>query len=326
MRGCAIERVITRARDGATLMNLNYADMQPELRALGIRRPALAELLHEAARAAGAAIHFGVAIEKFSEEPDHVSLLERGSAKTHGPFDLALVCNGLNSRLRDSVSPGAKVRPHARGVFSVVAALPASLSSDVLLQSLNGMRDGVGMLPIGCGDGTTPLVSFFWNARASELPRLEAEGYGAVVRVHRRLLSRGGRAAAQLQRIRCAHLVDHGRRHAAPLARRPHAGDGRRRARVEPATRVRRNDGAARCGSVEPGLARTMAPTPFPPRWRPIKPAANRRSIATRASAASGRVSMAPASRRCGVACSSAAANGFPALRRRLLQTRLRLR
>ncbi len=179
VRGCAIERVVTRARDGTKLMNLNYEDMQPELRALGIRRPVLAELLHEAAEAAGATIHFDVAAEKFSEESDHVSLLERGSAKTHGPFDLALVCNGLNSRLRDSVAPSGKLRPHARGVFSVVAALPASLSSEVLLQSLNGMRDGVGMLPIGSGNGTTPLVSFFWNARASELPRLEAEGYGA---------------------------------------------------------------------------------------------------------------------------------------------------
>ncbi|HEU5135890.1 MAG TPA: NAD(P)/FAD-dependent oxidoreductase [Steroidobacteraceae bacterium] len=177
-RGCAIERVVTRARDGATLMNLRYTDMQPELRALGIRRPSLASLLHEAARDAGATIHFGVAIEKVDERPDRVSLNERGG-RTHGPFDLALVCNGLNSRLRDGVAPGAKLRAHARGVYSVVAPLPASLSGEVLLQSLNGMRDGVGMLPIGRGDGATPLVSFFWNARASDLPALETEGYAA---------------------------------------------------------------------------------------------------------------------------------------------------
>jgi len=177
-RGCAIERVVTRARDGATLMNLRYADLQPELRALGIRRPALAGVLHEGARSAGAGIHFDVAIEAISEDGSKVSLIERG-AKTHGPFDLALVCNGLNSRLRDSVATGAKLRPHARGVFSVVAPLPASLSSEVLLQSLNGMRDGVGMLPIGHGEGAPSLVSFFWNARAGDLPHLEAEGYGA---------------------------------------------------------------------------------------------------------------------------------------------------
>ena len=178
-RGCAIERVVTRARDGARLMSLNYTDARPGLRALGIRRPALASLLHEAASSVGAVLHFGVAIEELSEQSDRVSLLERGSAKTHGPFDVVLICNGLNSRLRDSVSPGARLRPHARGVFSVVAPLPAALSSDVLLQSMNDWRDGVGLLPIGRGGGTTPLVSFFWNARASDLPRLETEGYAA---------------------------------------------------------------------------------------------------------------------------------------------------
>jgi len=178
-RGCPIDRVVARARNGATLMNLQYEDMRSGLHALGIRRPALADLLHTAAHSAGAAIHFSVTIEKISADADHVSLLERGSAKTHGPFDLALVCNGTHSRLRDNVASGANLRPHARGVFSVVAPLPASLSGDVLLQSLNGMRDGVGLLPIGRGDGATPLVSFFWNARERDRPRLEAEGYAA---------------------------------------------------------------------------------------------------------------------------------------------------
>jgi 2-polyprenyl-6-methoxyphenol hydroxylase-like FAD-dependent oxidoreductase len=178
-QGCVIDRMVARARGGATLMNLRFADLRPELHALGIRRPALAHLLYEAARSAGATIHFDVAIDKISEGAHGVSLLERGSATTHGPLDLALVCNGLNSRLRDSVSGGAELFPHARGVFSVVAPLPASLSGNVLLQSLNGMRDGVGLLPIGHSDGTTPLVSFFWNARESELPQLEVEGYGA---------------------------------------------------------------------------------------------------------------------------------------------------
>ncbi|HEY6124291.1 MAG TPA: NAD(P)/FAD-dependent oxidoreductase, partial [Steroidobacteraceae bacterium] len=177
-RGCAIERVVARSR-GARRMDLNYADLRPGLCALGIRRPALAALLHDAARSAGAVFHFGVAVERLSEAPDHVSLLERGGSTAHGPFDIAVICNGLNSRLRDRVSPGAKVRPHSRGVFSVVAPMPAGLSGEVLLQAMNGWRDGVGLLPIGRGDGATPLVSFFWNARESDRPRLETDGYPA---------------------------------------------------------------------------------------------------------------------------------------------------
>jgi 2-polyprenyl-6-methoxyphenol hydroxylase-like FAD-dependent oxidoreductase len=177
-RGCAIERVVARSR-GSQVMNLNYTDLRPDLRALGIRRPALAKLLHDAARSAGTVVHFGIAIEKFIEKSDQVALLERGGATIHGPFDIALVCNGMNSRLRDSVSPGARVRPHARGVYSVVAPLPASLSNDVLLQAMNGWSDGVGLLPIGRDGGPTALVSFFWNASKSDLPRIEAQGYPA---------------------------------------------------------------------------------------------------------------------------------------------------
>jgi 2-polyprenyl-6-methoxyphenol hydroxylase-like FAD-dependent oxidoreductase len=177
--GCPIERMVARARNGARLMNLHYADLRPELRALGIRRPVLASLLLDAARSAGGVIHFGTAIEGFHEESQQISLVMRGGTKTHRPFDVALVCDGSTSRLRESVSPGAKVRVNPRGVFSVVAPLPASVSGDVLLQCLNGMQDAVGLLPIGRGAGGVPLVSFFWNARAIDQPQREAAGYGA---------------------------------------------------------------------------------------------------------------------------------------------------
>lgn len=177
--GCAVNRVAARARTGAPLMDLRYADLRADLRGLGIRRPALARLLLEAARTAGAEIHFGAGIGSVREEADRITVVERGTADTHGPFDVALVCDGTYSSLRDTVSPGAHVRVHPRGVYSVVAPLPASLSGDTLLQCLNDMRDGAGLLPIGCADGETPLVSFFWNALATDRPRLEAGGYGA---------------------------------------------------------------------------------------------------------------------------------------------------
>jgi 2-polyprenyl-6-methoxyphenol hydroxylase-like FAD-dependent oxidoreductase len=106
-------------------------------------------------------------------------LIERDESRIHGPFDLVLVCDGTGSRLREHTVVGAKVRPHARGVFSVVVPMPASLAADTLLQRVNAMRDGAGLLPIGRGMGNQPLASFFWNARSDELQRLKETGFTA---------------------------------------------------------------------------------------------------------------------------------------------------
>ena len=114
--GTPITRMVARERSGKQLMDLRYADLDPDLRALGIRRPALASLLLEAAQSAGVAVHFGVPLAGLREERG-VSLIERDGSRVRGPFDLALVCDGTGSRLREHAVAGVKVRPHPRGVF-----------------------------------------------------------------------------------------------------------------------------------------------------------------------------------------------------------------
>lgn len=177
-RGRAIDRVISRSRKGAMLMELRYADLRPELWALGIRRATLAGLLLDAARAAGCTVRSGAPITGLKEDFAQVSLNERDGT-AHGEFDCALVCDGLNSRLRQQVAPVARVAVHEHGVFSVVAPLPAALSGGALLQRLDGMRDAIGLLPIGRDAEAIELVSFFWNARAADVPALKAAGYPA---------------------------------------------------------------------------------------------------------------------------------------------------
>jgi 2-polyprenyl-6-methoxyphenol hydroxylase-like FAD-dependent oxidoreductase len=174
--GSAIEKIVTRARDGATLMDLPYAELRPQLHALGIRRPMLAALLLEAARTAGADLRFDAAVEALDERPGAVWLGVRGSAGKQGPFDLVLLCDGMYSRLRKLVGP-AKVRVHRRGVYSLVAPLPARMPADTLLQRLDGMRDAVGLLPIGRATGAMPLVSFFWDSDTRGRAKLEGRGF-----------------------------------------------------------------------------------------------------------------------------------------------------
>jgi 2-polyprenyl-6-methoxyphenol hydroxylase-like FAD-dependent oxidoreductase len=178
--GCAIERIVTRARDGGDLMNLAYAELRPGLEALGIRRPMLAALLLEAARAAGAEVCFGAAVEKI-EARAGASWLELRGADPRGPYDLVLLCDGMHSRLRQSVAR-ARVRVNPLGVYSLVAPLPPGLPPHALLQRVDGTRDAVGMLPIGRAAGSQPLVSFFWDVRMRGRAPLEARGFEAWCR------------------------------------------------------------------------------------------------------------------------------------------------
>jgi len=135
--------------------------------------------LLDAAMAAGVRLTTRRGIEALEDQPDGISLVERLTRAAHGPFDLALVCDGLNSRLRAGVADGAEMRPHRQGVYSVVAALPDSVPPNLLVQRLDGLRDAVGLLPIGNAGGDKPLVSFFWNAPVSGRAALEAGSYDA---------------------------------------------------------------------------------------------------------------------------------------------------
>jgi 2-polyprenyl-6-methoxyphenol hydroxylase-like FAD-dependent oxidoreductase len=136
----------------------------------------LAALLLESARAAGANVHFELGIEEVEDGQDAAWVRTRDTKERLGPYDLVLIGNGMFSRLRGAVGE-ARVRMHRRGVYSLVAPLPDGMARNALLQRLDGLRDAVGLLPIGRGTGQTPLVSFFWNAEARERPALEARGF-----------------------------------------------------------------------------------------------------------------------------------------------------
>ena len=177
--GSRITRIVARRLDGRERMHLRYTDLRSDLHALGIRRPALAALLQDAAVAAGASLHFDAIIGALRRQDDQVLLDERDTGKVHGPFDLALVGNGVRSRLRDGVIPGARVRPHLRAVYSVMLPLASNMDPDTLLQRPLDNRDAVGLLPVGHGGGAQPQMSFFWHVHPDLLPQLHAAGYPA---------------------------------------------------------------------------------------------------------------------------------------------------
>jgi len=177
--GSAITRIVARRIDGSERMHLRYSELSPGLHSLGIRRPALARLLRDTAVAARAGFHFGSAIGNLHRRDGQVWLQERDRAREHGPFDLAVVGNGVRSRLRDSLIPDARVRPHLRGVYSAMLPMSVTLDPDTLLQRPHGNIDAVGLLPVGYSGGSEPQMSFFWHVHPAELAQLHAAGYPA---------------------------------------------------------------------------------------------------------------------------------------------------
>src|SRR4051812_25725658 len=176
--GCAVERIVTRARAGNTVMELPYDELRPHLHALGIRRPTLAALLLETARAAGAQVRFEAAVERLEHRPAATWLELRSGGDKHGPFDLGLLCDGMYSRLRASVAR-ARVSVHRQGGYLLGGPMPAGPPPRALVQRLDGSHDAVGLLPIGRAAGSLPLVSFFWDVRTRDRAALEARGFDA---------------------------------------------------------------------------------------------------------------------------------------------------
>jgi 2-polyprenyl-6-methoxyphenol hydroxylase-like FAD-dependent oxidoreductase len=170
-RGSPIERVVARRGD-AVLTDLRYADLQPGLHALGIRRPALAQILSDATRTAGAALRFGEAVSAVERRGKGVAVRVADATRE---YDLALICDGTGSRLRDVVGV-ARVRPHATGVFTSIGAAPAGLDAHALLQRI-GDGDAAGILPVGRDGGL--MASVFWNARTDAMAALRARGFAA---------------------------------------------------------------------------------------------------------------------------------------------------
>jgi 2-polyprenyl-6-methoxyphenol hydroxylase-like FAD-dependent oxidoreductase len=179
--GCAIERIVTRTRDGQQLMDLPYAELRPQLHALGIRRPMLAALLREAARTAGVDLRFDAGVARLDHRPAATWLELRSGGDKQGPFDLVLLCDGMYSRLR-AAETRARVSVHPLGVYSLVAPMPKGLPTQALTQCVDGTRDAVGLLPIGRATGGVPLVSFFWDVRTRERMALETRGFEAWCR------------------------------------------------------------------------------------------------------------------------------------------------
>lgn len=98
----------------------------PDLPAtLGMNRPVLAEILHEAVTASGATVRFGLTVESLAQNGDRVDVAFRDG--TTGSYDLVVGADGIRSHVRDLIGVPTTIVPTGMGIWRVHTRRPASV-------------------------------------------------------------------------------------------------------------------------------------------------------------------------------------------------------
>jgi 2-polyprenyl-6-methoxyphenol hydroxylase-like FAD-dependent oxidoreductase len=180
-RATRIDGLVCRRPDGRAIVDLRYADLDPDLHGLGLHRGVLFEALLAAARAEPAiAIHCGVAIASTALAGD-ARWLHAGATR-HGPFELVVAADGSLSELHASAGVPVRARPYPWGALWFVAVDRGNtLTADrQVVQVVDGPRRMFGLLPTGRAPrGDDLVVSVFWSIRADRVAALRARGLAA---------------------------------------------------------------------------------------------------------------------------------------------------
>lgn len=174
-RGARIDRLHCVRRNGKTLVDLAYADVDPRLYGLGIHRGVMFETLFAAARAAGATITCGVKVTR-TEIAGDTRVLVDDRGERHGPFDLVIAADGAVCELHTCASR-VRTKPYPWGALWVVVDDPGFAAERTLHQRVDGARHLLGFLPTGMAPGRdAQVVSMFWSLRCDRLDAWRAAG------------------------------------------------------------------------------------------------------------------------------------------------------
>jgi 2-polyprenyl-6-methoxyphenol hydroxylase-like FAD-dependent oxidoreductase len=176
--GAAVDRLTCAFPDGRRMIDLPYAELDPQLAGLGVHRGQLFRVLFAALRACGAAVHCGVGIAS--------SQLERGGrvlvtsdGDRLGPFELVVAADGSTCELHGS-APKVRSSFYPWGALWLVREdVPRFHADRKIHQIVDGTHTLLGFLPTGCSpEDSRPLVSVFWSLRADRLASWRAAGIG----------------------------------------------------------------------------------------------------------------------------------------------------
>jgi 2-polyprenyl-6-methoxyphenol hydroxylase-like FAD-dependent oxidoreductase len=145
------------------VLDVKYGSLRPALMGVSIQRPALFNLVHGAALAAGARIAPSTRIT--AANPRDATLLDDSGAM-HGPFDLVVDALGVRSVLAASTT-----RELPYGALWATLSWPTSCGfhTDALEQRYEAASRMAGVMPSGSlTEGGLKTVTYFWSMRGDQ--------------------------------------------------------------------------------------------------------------------------------------------------------------
>jgi 2-polyprenyl-6-methoxyphenol hydroxylase-like FAD-dependent oxidoreductase len=181
---------------GRAVMDMRYADHQPDCFGLGLTRGSLFTLLRDAAGGA-CEIHAGIRIDAIDASSEHV-IDEAG--RKYGPFDVIVIADGAHSRSRAVLSK--QIRRESLYPWGAMwCLLPAENwpYRDVLQQRYYGVREMIGILPVGRrADRAGRWLTFYFSLPGEQVDAFDA---AALTRLHERVAQMWPEASSLLNDI-----------------------------------------------------------------------------------------------------------------------------
>ncbi|MFO0597932.1 MAG: NAD(P)/FAD-dependent oxidoreductase [Myxococcaceae bacterium] len=186
-KGERIDRLTVQRANGPKVMELEYAQLNPEWFGVGLHRGVLFKALYDAAlKEPRVTVRTGFDIEDLHVRRDgRLAVIEKEYRSRTGRHDLVVVANGARSSLRDDTAFEKSVERYEWGALWAIVPDPQHLFQGRLFQVVRGTRKLIGLLPTGYGpEGGERQVSFFYSLRGDQLdafPRVDFEKWKADV-------------------------------------------------------------------------------------------------------------------------------------------------
>ena len=164
--GAKVRWLFCQTREGRTLLDLPYEQVMAGAFGAGLHRSVLLSLLLRELKQANIPVRWDSAVSSVESG----GYLNTGTDR-HGPFDLIVLADGANSRVRDSVAiPGFRAPKYPWGAIWWIGEDPDDIfDKSELFQVVNGTGRMLGFLPTGRAYGQPGAsVSMFWSFRLAD--------------------------------------------------------------------------------------------------------------------------------------------------------------
>jgi 2-polyprenyl-6-methoxyphenol hydroxylase-like FAD-dependent oxidoreductase len=199
-RAARVDQLLGHTASGRLVLDLAYANLQPEFVGLGVHRAALIDIFLNRIKATDrCTLRCDADIQGIERRGDGW-LLRQQDGDEAGPFDLVVLAAGSRSKLRDATGLVRSTSEYPWGALWAIVPDPDSVFPRTLRQVYQGNGTFLGFLPTGrISPDSEPLVSIFWSLRNDRAEALRATPFENLRDEMIALCPQGESALARIQ-------------------------------------------------------------------------------------------------------------------------------